>query len=528
MWEIYNTREACCNTNFAYSTYCDVKPESTGPTKHPTIAAPDDDQYEVIPIKFDVSGLPDSITMRDLKDEMAIVLKRILLRLAKSIPGLKISSVEEKVVLNRNLEMSLRALVKDVTLYFNVNVIRVDGKKFGPLIITEIRDSYDEVLDQVQTFSDTKYFGADLKLNWCTTQDGKFELCVKEIIKKPVPRPAPVSGGNRTPTIYTNVLTDPPLDKPGFPAWAIALIVVLILLLVCCIGYFIFASCARGNNETKEIENNIYMDDNNGGGSIYGRNKGNNDVYFIDEKSQQSRFDENRSRSSRSRQSRQSRQSRRVRRIEEENADEVQIVLAEPQNPQFDDDSFTINTYGTKKTKRQGRDPTMYIPGQEDRPDPDDTLRLTYGDAESSSRRYLEDPPLKPKRDPTMYVDGQQDASVYDGRDYGAEDPPLKPKRDPTMYVDGQQDASTYDPSVAEFSMGRGSYENSYGMGGIEDESDVYDNYGVHSEVDAEYMTSETNAESVQNSFRTQDASVAQSARGKKSRKNKKSSRSPR
>ena len=85
---------------------------------------------------------------------LTTVLKRILLRLADSINGLKISSVEEKVVLSRRLEklIRLRALqeTKDVTLYFNVKVVRDDDRKFGPLIINEIRDSYDEVLDQVQ------------------------------------------------------------------------------------------------------------------------------------------------------------------------------------------------------------------------------------------------------------------------------------------------------------------------------------------------------------------------------------------
>jgi len=153
-WEIYNTRTACCNTNYAYSTTCDVKPQETAPTKHPTISPPEDDGFETIPIKFDVAGLPMEVRMRDLKDEMTTVLKRILLRLADSINGLKISSVEEKVVLSRRLEklIRLRALqeTKDVTLYFNVKVVRDDDRKFGPLIINEIRDSYDEVLDQVQ------------------------------------------------------------------------------------------------------------------------------------------------------------------------------------------------------------------------------------------------------------------------------------------------------------------------------------------------------------------------------------------
>jgi len=104
-------------------------------------------------------------------------------------------------------------------------------------------------------------------------------------------------------------------------------------------------------------------------------------------------------------------------------------------------DSFTINTRGTKQ--RVSRDPTMYIPGQEGKPDPDtdDVLMITNGDA--SSRRYYEDPPLRPKRDPTMYVEG----------DYASEDPPLKPKRDPTMYVDGGSEPSMYFEGGREPSM---------------------------------------------------------------------------
>ena len=151
LWEIYITKKACCNTNFAYSEFCDVRADSEGvPTKHPTILAPEDDDVEIVPIKFDVMGLPDSISMRDLKDEMTTVLKRILLRLADRIPGLRIMEIEEKVVLNRNLLKALRSLKRDVTLYFNVHVVRDDDKKFGPLIIAELRDSYDEVLDQIQ------------------------------------------------------------------------------------------------------------------------------------------------------------------------------------------------------------------------------------------------------------------------------------------------------------------------------------------------------------------------------------------
>ena len=127
------------------------------PTKHPTIEAPEDDLYEVVPIKFDVMGLPDEISMRELKDEMTIVLKRILLRLADRIEGMKVSEVEERVVVTRNLgnrrkkvRQRHRDLKQDVTLYYNVYVLRDENIKFGPLIIRDIRDNYGEVLEQVQ------------------------------------------------------------------------------------------------------------------------------------------------------------------------------------------------------------------------------------------------------------------------------------------------------------------------------------------------------------------------------------------
>jgi len=388
-----------------------------------------------------------------------------------------------------------------------------------------------------RTFSDTKYFGGDLNLNFCTSQSGKFELCAQEIFDNPPPpppRPAPV------PTPVYTVRQEPGDGSggdgdDGFPGWAIALIVIFALLILCCIAYIIFVSCCKNNrDDTKEINNNIYMDDRNRGASIYDEDQGDasmygksrgNDHYFIEEKSRAS--------------------TRRSRRKNGDN--DVQIVLAEPQDPKFDDDSFTINTYGTKQKQGRdptmyasklsgGRDPTMYIPGQEDRPDPDsDTLMLQ--DGESSRRYYAEDSPLRPKRDPTMYVAGN----------YAYKDPPLKPKRDPTMYVEGQQDPSVYtdEASGAGYSAGRRASVESYsvgtyGIGGTINGEEEYDQYGFrHSERDAEYMTSETDAEYPrgvrdpsyyvqEESFRTQDASVSKSERPKKSKKSKKSTRSAR
>ncbi|KAL3817500.1 hypothetical protein ACHAXA_007090 [Cyclostephanos tholiformis] len=129
------------------------------------------------------------------------------------------------------------------------------------------------------------------------------------------------------------------------------------------------------------------------------------------------------------------------------------IILAKPE----DNDSSTFGvtrysrsakTFGTKS--RQGRDPTMYIPGQEDKPDPEHSqiLRITEGrdptmyipgiddkpdphfegvwfSDNDMSRGEYEDTFSKPRREPTMYVDGLR----HD------EEPSLRVMRDPTMYI---------------------------------------------------------------------------------------------
>lgn len=152
-WGIFNTKKACCNSNFAYSSMCDIKPATEPPTKHPTIYQVENDDYEVIPLKFVVMGLPDGVETSNLNNQTTTVLKRILLRLADRITDLKVSSVEEKATLgnNRNLLLlRICELEQTVTMYYNVYVIRDERKKFGPIIIQEIRDSYGEVMDQIQ------------------------------------------------------------------------------------------------------------------------------------------------------------------------------------------------------------------------------------------------------------------------------------------------------------------------------------------------------------------------------------------
>mmetsp|Transcript_2146 Transcript_2146/g.3837 ORF Transcript_2146/g.3837 Transcript_2146/m.3837 type:complete len:204 (+) Transcript_2146:57-668(+) len=141
-------------------------------TKYATISKPEDDEYEIVPLRFDIQGLPEDVNMRDLKEEMNMVLKRILVRLSEKIEGLKVSNIKERVVddrgrrdlmqkalisLSQQLQATTReeahhhrALEKDISLSYNVYVVRDENKKFGPLIISEMRKSYVEVLEQIQ------------------------------------------------------------------------------------------------------------------------------------------------------------------------------------------------------------------------------------------------------------------------------------------------------------------------------------------------------------------------------------------
>jgi hypothetical protein len=74
-----------------------VAPLTESPSKHPTIVVPEDEP-EIVPIRFDVNGLPqnDAISMELLGKELRLVTTRVILQLAKSIQGLKILKVEER------------------------------------------------------------------------------------------------------------------------------------------------------------------------------------------------------------------------------------------------------------------------------------------------------------------------------------------------------------------------------------------------------------------------------------------------
>lgn len=246
------------------------------------------------------------------------------------------------------------------------------------------------------SYSDIKYLGGSTFINFCALGTGGYTNCATE---PPGPAPAPAPASGSLPTI---VYVDPTVEE-GLAGWAVALIVIFVLTIVFCAGYWVgvvffgvtncFHKCfndrSNNNKKGKDFQNNMYLDD--------ALSKYSHDA--------------------RSRATYNSRQ----------------LMLTEqPHSQMGNDDVFTINTYRGKVS----RDPTMYIPGQEGKPDPDPyILKLTNGEEYSqNSHRYSNRSSMKPKREPTMYVDGM----------------PIdqKVQRDPTMYVG--EDQPNYPGSIYE------------------------------------------------------------------------------
>lgn len=163
IWEVYNSEETCCKSEFAFNlgANCyDPALSLSSPTKYPTISLDEYDEYEVIPLRFDISGLPNNVQIPKLRQDMKVVLRRILVRLSEQIDGLKITNIEERgspannrllALRTQQLSSQERALLKDVSLFYNVHVVRSeDGTRFGPLIVSYMRDNFDEVMDEIQ------------------------------------------------------------------------------------------------------------------------------------------------------------------------------------------------------------------------------------------------------------------------------------------------------------------------------------------------------------------------------------------
>ena len=254
-----------------------------------------------------------------------------------------------------------------------------------------------------RTFSDTKQFTGNLKINFCTLRNGSYDLCVIEDTM--ALRPSPTR---------SDPYDEQPAEDGRLAGWAIALIVILVLSIVCCGGYMIAVLCFgvancfkdQDNNKGKEFQNNIYMDGSRGPPDFERR------LAIMDDRSRNN---------------------------------ERRLALTQGERrtshaSTFCEDSLAINSF---KRSRPSRDPTMYIPGQEGRPDPTDSFRTTG--SISSRRYYSEEPPLKPKRDPTMYVNGKASMDYL-----------------PTAYVKDQRNTVNNEDECSD-----------------DDDDDDYDNHGT-------------------------------------------------
>ncbi|KAL9182938.1 hypothetical protein ACHAXT_004217 [Thalassiosira profunda] len=200
-WDVYGTRLACCQSNFPNSVTCPVE---TSVVYYP--ASSEDEEFDVIPVRFEARRLglgsgADGIgeeEEEEVKRQMQLIVKRILLWVSYGVPGLSISAVvprsdEDEGRRSRTRERGRglrrppsRGLRKDdegdtISAVYDVYVARESGREFGNLIIDELRATNEEVLRRVRSFPDTTYFaGSELELNWCTLDDEDEAYCVKE------------------------------------------------------------------------------------------------------------------------------------------------------------------------------------------------------------------------------------------------------------------------------------------------------------------------------------------------------------
>lgn len=379
---------------------------------------------EIVSISMEVTGLGDDHDMAELKTQMITITKRILLGASDMISGLNIRKVDPIIMRNRNLRKWRRSLQKGMTQYFNVHVAQDYDKMFGPIIIEYFRNAKDGIIADIESHNDTTFFGPGedaIGVNFCTTQNGKFDLCM---IDKPRP-PAPVG-------VKSN-----PDGEGGLPGWAIALIVLPTLALLCCIGYAVYINFIK-QHDSCHIETRLVIYD--------GRNQvpGNDDdktLSVADDRHRASNFGRTKVMDDRSKTSSQA----------GSRAKDGRSKTSSQVGSRAKDDRSQASGASRRSNRSQRkRDPSAdhsSAPGMKQRVGIDppinssDQLALVTTDGDRSSRYSDKDPSIKPKRDPNMYAKGNfaaEDASAYQedmhqAGQCGAEDPPLQPKRNPSV-----------------------------------------------------------------------------------------------
>ena len=101
--------------------------------------------FEIVHLRFDVTGVSSDVSMMELKEEMKTVLTRILLQLTDKVEGLSVVNVEQTAP-----KLAEGNVKGRVSAFFNVEAIRVEGTRFGPIIIQAMIDSQDQILQKLQ------------------------------------------------------------------------------------------------------------------------------------------------------------------------------------------------------------------------------------------------------------------------------------------------------------------------------------------------------------------------------------------
>jgi len=533
-----------------FSTICNTKGpngETTpNPTKSPTINLPDTPNTIETTLKFALTGLPDNVDVTKLKTNVLEALKVILARLTKRVPDLQVVGISEQVCGGRRLaqKRQLRVLerrLRDVSVCYTVEVSNSDdGTDYEALIVTEARDSYGVILDEIRT--KMNYVNVGMNLVPLGGEEGSVGS-----------NSGTLSNGS-TGGSNSGTLSNGSTGNGGLPGWGIALIVILLLVLVCCIGYCIFAS-ARTRQDDKDAVNILFNNPASRTGSNHlshyssaPRRRSFVDTGLTLRKSFDRRINHSRNvrdRPPRRRDDGRRRRNRysdhhssfphpRRRRPRGEKSgmeydDYPSISLSNPQDPKFREDEFTVNTYTNKQKISQ--DPPMYpaltMPGYEPdytKPDPEGetagalVLALTNGD--DNTRNYPEEPDTKPKLEPEpMLIEAAPvDRSRSNGRNAErSKSPPADPSVNVgDYYVESQQEP--FGVSSEEMSDDDAEEYDQYGFRG--DEPNIHPN--IYAPKRANKKSEERFRRESLMSFATEDPEDEKRQSKKSSRKHKK------
>lgn len=111
--------------------------------------------------------------MEVLADEVEQVLRRALVHnLAERIPGLKVTDVKQRA--------AAELTAGRAQFHYDVTVLRHPdrGKRFGPLIISELRNAYEDVIEDIEAYTEMAYFGNGVDFVWCADD----QCSLKELI----------------------------------------------------------------------------------------------------------------------------------------------------------------------------------------------------------------------------------------------------------------------------------------------------------------------------------------------------------